>query len=99
MTPPSAAPGVDAEQAALIGELVTGLTATRDEAALHRTVDRWKDRVRAGGLDPDALIDLFKCARPDPDGVAGDATWARADKREFVLVCIEVYGREHPSWR
>ncbi len=84
----------DAVQARLLSELVAGLTATRNETALCRTIDCWKARVRACGLDPDALIDLVRreCA-PDRHNVLRDNTWIRADKREFALVCIEVYMR------
>ena len=91
---------VDAVQAAFLGDLVAGLTATRDEPGLCRTIECWKARVRADGLDPDALIDLVRreCT-PDPDTLRCDSTCIRADKREFVLTCIDVYMRDTAASR
>ena len=86
--------GVEEVESAFLCELVDGLTATRTEQAVRVTIDTWNDRVRAAGLDPDALLETFK------QGASGvhpthDAAqrWANANKREFVLVCISVYSR------
>jgi hypothetical protein len=90
-------PRVDTTQAILLSELVGGLTAVRNEAALRRTIDRWKIRVRDSGFDPDALIDLFKGIRADRDEMSRDYSWAQVDKRELVLVSIDVYTRSCSS--
>jgi hypothetical protein len=90
----------DAVQAQFLFELVVGLTATRNEPSLRRTIDCWKARVRAGGLDPDALIDLVRRAYAlDRENLSCDSSLIAADKREFVLVCLEVYVRNTTASR
>lgn len=85
---------VDETQAALLCQLVDGLAATRNEEALRSTIDSWRTRVDAAGYDSGELLDLFERARRVPHRRWSDShRWANADKREFILVCIDVYSR------
>ena len=79
---------------ALLCELVDRLTATRNEEAVRTTIDTWRDRVYAAGLDPDALFEAFKQA-PAAVHATCDAvpSWANVNKRELVLVCVALYAR------
>ena len=85
---------VEDVESVFLCELVDGLTATRTEQAVRATIDTWRARVHAAGLNPDALLEIFKRAqsgvRPTHDA---PPRWANASKREFVLVCISVYAR------
>ena len=89
---------VDTFQSAFLSELVGGLIKTRDELGIHRMMRAWAARVRAARHDPDQLIDLFRNAPTQRRGERGnDPAWAHADKREFVLACIDVHSRSRSS--
>ena len=81
-------------ESALLCELVDGLTATRSTEAVRTTIDTWKDRVQAAGVDPEEMLEVFKQGHSavPPLRDAGQR-WKDASKREFVLVCVAVYTR------
>jgi hypothetical protein len=85
---------VDETQSVLLCGLVDDLAATRNEEGVRATIDAWRTRVAAAGYDAAKLLDFFERTRPVPRRRRGDSQrWADADKREFILVCIEVYSR------
>jgi hypothetical protein len=85
---------VDGEQCRLLCDLVDGLTRTRDETGVRSTIRDWTARARSAGLDPDKVLDLFRRTKGDVHSARRDGwSWTHPDKREFVLVCIEVYSR------
>jgi hypothetical protein len=86
--------GVGEGQSTLLCELVDDLAATRSEAGIRATIEAWKTRVDGAGYDASELLALFDRTRPVPRRCRGGSQrWADADKREFILVCIEVYSR------
>jgi hypothetical protein len=88
---------VDGKQCRLLCDLVDGLTRTRDEAGVRSTIREWTGRARSAGLDPDKVLDLFRRTKGDVHSASRDGwSWTNPDKREFVLVCIEVYSRAGP---
>ena len=89
---------VEEVESAFLYDLVDALTATRTEQAVRATMDAWKDRVHAAGLEPDALLETFKRGPSSvhPTHVATER-WANASKRELVLVCISLYARGRES--
>lgn len=85
-------------ESTLLCELVDGLTATRTEQAVRATIDSWKNRVHAAGLDSDRVLAAFREARSVETPWCDDAQrWADPDKREFVLACVAVYVRGRES--
>ena len=91
---------VDGKQkhCSLLCELVDNLTMTRDEAGIRSTIREWIGRARSAGMDPDELLDLFRRTKGDVHSAKRDGwSWTSPDKREFVLVCIEVYSRTRLS--
>jgi hypothetical protein len=87
-------PQVDEKQCRLLCDLVDGLTRTRDEAGVRITIREWTGRARSAGLDPEKVLDLFRRTKGDVHSARRDGwSWTNPDKREFVLVCIEVYSR------
>jgi hypothetical protein len=88
---------IDETQASFLNELVSGLTAVRNDAALLRTIDQWKARVRDSGFDPEALIQLFQRVRADRNEIPRDCPWVHVDKRELVLASIDVFTRHGSS--
>lgn len=89
---------LDDADSTFLCELVDGLTATRDEQAVRTTIDAWKDRVQAAGLDPDEVLAAFREA-PSTAQPSGDDSqrWANPNKREFVLACVALYSRGRAS--
>jgi hypothetical protein len=98
MTMSSRLATVDEVESGFLCDLVDGLTATRSEHAVRVTIDAWKERVQAAGLDPDEALVAFRESPPVADLSRDDPQrWANPNKRGFVLACIALYSHGRPS--
>ena len=91
-------PDFEEVESSFLCELVDGLTTTRSAEAVRTTIETWKDRVQAAGVDPEEMLEAFKQGHcPVPPRRDAAQRWADASKREFVLVCVAVYTRGRES--